>query len=110
VADSLRGVTQIGDTGYVAVGLSGSIHYSTTGSSWEEAAWDATGDPDLLSVTASESAVVACGVNGYRIASTDGGMTWETVAAGTGIALRDVAWDGTRFTAVGDNIYILTSP
>ncbi len=108
--DSLRGITQVGDTGYVMVGLGGAIYYSTTGSEWTAATWDVLDKDDLLAVAASDEAVVACGLNGYRVLSADGGVTWRTVVSGTVSALRDIAWDGTRFTAVGDDVYIVTSP
>lgn len=109
-ADSLRGITVVGDTGYVVVGLAGSIYFSATGSSWTEATWEDSDEVDLLAVVSSENVVVACGTDGYRLLSSDGGATWRTVVSGTVSALRDIAWDGTRFTAVGNDTYIVTSP
>jgi photosystem II stability/assembly factor-like uncharacterized protein len=98
-------------TNIVAVGDSGTILLSTTGSTWS-AASSVPGSASLYGVVYSSGIWVAVGANGAVYVSTDSGAHWA-VPSGTystvAQRLNGVAGYGTSFVAVGVNGTVVTS-
>ena len=84
-------------TRFVAVGQQGTILVSDDGLSWNMIASGA----DLNGVTHDGSRFIAFGNNG-RVAISSDAASWEYRHTGDDAHyLRDLAWDGTRYVAVG---------
>ena len=97
---TLTGVAQQGAT-LVAVGKFGSIETSTNGGvSWTEQ----FSGPDLQGVTSDGSQFLAVG-HGGRVLGSSNGVTWsqqQPTTSLTNTRINDLAWNGTRFLAVGN--------
>ena len=110
----LYGITH-GDAGWVAVGEDydfgqsawvGVIYQSADGTGWTRRQF---GGPPLQHVASSGPVYVAVGDDGTLLRSTDG-AAWNAVTTGFAHPLRDVAWGGGRFVAVGSKYYYGGSP
>jgi len=92
------------NTTFVAVGLGGRIVRSTdSGLNWGELASPTSAD--LLGIaTDGSTRLVAVGAGGtvLRVLSPTGAGSWEQASFPLAITLRNVAWDGSYFYAVGD--------
>jgi len=103
---ALRGLTFDG-TNYVAVGDSGAIYKSTTGTGWNLVYGSNTGGVNLraaLYVNSTIGYVVAGATNIYH------GLDLATLVAATGTGnVNALATNGTTVVAVGDNSLILSS-
>ncbi len=64
---------------------------------------------DLISIATGGGVIVAVGVNGTILVSSDG-IEWEVRAATTEYALYDVTYGGGRFVAVGGKVGFEMSP
>ena len=107
---AVYGIAHNGSVSYVAVGAGGMIAYSPVGNAWiAVAASPFTSSSDVRGVTYGGGKWVAVGyaVNGKSIAySSDNGATW-TLATITPTIMYSpfaVAYNGSRFVAVGDAI------
>jgi photosystem II stability/assembly factor-like uncharacterized protein len=93
----------------VAVGVDGTIVYSSDGISWTAASNSATSQW-LHDVTWTGSRFVAVGTAGTIVHSSDGSSWTRVRESGTANDLLGIAWNGTRFVAVGLNGTIVVSP
>lgn len=90
--DALRGL-------FIALGDSGVIHTSPTGTTWTART---SGTTDTLwDVAVDGPVLVATGADGRIVRSADG-LTWATFTAGTGSTFtrQRVRWDGFAYVAV----------
>ena len=102
---------------YFAVGTSnsgGEIVYSTNGNNWYTTYTNYTSSIYGLYAIASNNAgtIVAVGINGTIVYSTNSGSTWTLTSVTTwGSSLTGVTWDSTRnqFIATGGNRVIYSS-
>jgi hypothetical protein len=99
---------------YVAVGESGTILTSATGTSWS--AETSPTSNTLHAVAQGDGKLVAVGAGGTILTSPDGDTWTQQCPAGSGTGcppsttvLRAVAYNGTRWMAVGHGMTILTS-
>lgn len=106
-SNDLLGIVYDGSTQFVAVGESGTILYSSAGSTWTAATSGVT--VNLNAVCYGSSMYVAVGDDGTILTDANGQGTWTIRTSGVNVDLKDVIWDGSRFVAVGDKGYILTS-
>ena len=92
----------IGNLGWL-VGEFGNMRLSTdAGQTWQ-ATKPATGSSLMAVSFMSPQDGVAVGVGGTILTTRDAGAQWTVVPSATKEHLYDVAWDGTRWIAVGDN-------
>lgn len=99
---------------YVAVGESGTILTSATGSSWS--AETSPTSSTLYAVAQGDGKLVAVGAGGTILTSVDGEAWTQQCPAGSGsgcpsstTVLRGVAYNGSTWMAVGHGMAILTS-
>ncbi|MCW2546460.1 MAG: hypothetical protein JWN96_920 [Mycobacterium sp.] len=104
---SVAALTAEKDSRLVVVGAGGALLVSDDrGQSWQAAV-----DPQketLFSVAAGPAGLVAVGVDGAIVRSSDG-LHWSVVQTGLGQTLRAVAGDGSHYVAVGATGTVLTS-
>ncbi len=108
--NDLFGVHWTGES-FVAVGEDGTVLRSPNGSNWEEA--NSGVGADLNSLDQQEfvgdgARLIAVGMKGTIITSTDQGISWEDVESNTDVDLYDVEDYNNEFMAVGGSI-VLTS-
>lgn len=119
--ENLYAIAGNNSTLLVAVGANGKIITSPDGVTWT--ARDSTTTQTLYAVNysglspsgSSSGTWTAVGVAGTVVTSTDGGLTWATVASGTTADLHGIAYGLSTataagvFVAVGDSGTVLTS-
>ena len=95
--ENLKSVAAKDGTRWVAVGSSGTILSSGSGTSWVNVTRG--GVPGLNAVTYASSKFVAVGDSGAVLTSVDGN-TWTRRASNISSALQGLTWTGTYFIAV----------
>jgi photosystem II stability/assembly factor-like uncharacterized protein len=81
--DDLNGVSCADSTHCVAVGASGSVISTSTGSSWVAGRSGTVADLNGVSCPAGGSTCVAVGAGGIVLKTSNGGGTWSTAQSGT---------------------------
>jgi hypothetical protein len=102
----------IAGTILIGLGEAGHLYSSSDGATWS-AEKAINGLPTMNAGVYGAGAYLAVGDNGYMIRSVDGLANWGVgqviTVGGAGVNLHGVAWNGTKFVAVGDNGAIATS-
>lgn len=113
-SESLEGVAWSGGR-FVAVGNNGTILTSLDGSTWTPVTSASGASRRLWGIAWGDRRFVAVGSTGtgaslrWAILTSPDGIRWTAAESDTSGSLSDVAWNGTRFVAVG-GWRILTSP
>ena len=96
-------------TQFVAVGASGGIYTSTSGtSSWTSRTSGIGTQLNGIVYSSSLTLYVAVGASGVILTSPNA-ITWTSRTSGVSTTLNAILWDGTHFVVVGNAGVILTS-
>lgn len=93
----------------VLSGFSGKIISSTDFTNWNVSTSGIDPSDTIVNIKHLNGIYIALSANGSIYTSTDGAATWEKHLTGTGNLLKDVAYNGTVYVAVGFQGTLLTS-